>query len=155
MHGINKLLPHTPYKDGGKDMTLTYWRPGHWFSIMYNMSGPMDEASGDIEFGTGGFQGSEGHVSGAEWFVENVMEELDAPNEFFFDKASSSLYLYYNGTGAPPSSVEVPMLAELVVVGDGPLEAAGDPSGAGTDASCSQLRRGAAGEGCDGGECDV
>ena len=56
MHGINKLLPHTPYKDGGKDMTLTYWRPGHWFSIMYNMSGPMDEASGDIEFGTGGFQ---------------------------------------------------------------------------------------------------
>ena len=56
VHGINKLLPHTPYKDGGKDMTLTYWRPGHWFSIMYNMSGPMDEASGDIEFGTGGFQ---------------------------------------------------------------------------------------------------
>ena len=44
------------------------------------------------------------------------MEELDAPNEFFYDKAKSELYLYYNGTGAPPSSVEVPMLSELVVV---------------------------------------
>jgi hypothetical protein len=37
---ITKHLPHSPYKDGGKDMVLTYWRPGHWFSIMYNMSAP-------------------------------------------------------------------------------------------------------------------
>ena len=80
------------------------------------MSGPMDPSSGDIHFGTGGFQGAEGHGSGAEWFVENVMEELDAPNEYFFDPQTSELYLYYNGTGAPPSSVEVPLLTELVTV---------------------------------------
>eukprot|EP01047_Picozoa_sp_COSAG01_P045970 COSAG01_NODE_4277_length_5187_cov_2.244890_6_plen_79_part_00 len=71
IHSISKLLPHTPYNDGGKDMVLTYWRPGHWFSIMYNMSGPMDPATGDIKFGTGGFQGAEGHKNGAEWFIEN------------------------------------------------------------------------------------
>jgi hypothetical protein len=38
---------------------------------MYNMSGPMDPATGDIKFGTGGFQGAEGHKNGAEWFIEN------------------------------------------------------------------------------------
>ena len=96
-------------------MVLTYWRPGHWFSIMYNMSGPID-SNGDVKFGTGGFQGAEGHSKGAEWFVENVIEELDAPNEFYFDKTSKELYLYYNGTGTPPSTVEVPQLAELIVI---------------------------------------
>ena len=39
----------------------------------------------------GGFQGAEGHDSGAEWFVENQEEELDAPNEFFYDRESSQL----------------------------------------------------------------
>ena len=66
------------------------------------------QATGDVEFGVGGFQGAEGHDSGAEWFVENQEEELDAPNEFFYDRESSQLYLFFNGTGAPPSSVEVP-----------------------------------------------
>ena len=142
--GITQHLPHSPYADGGKDMVLTYWRPGHWFSIMYNMSGPID-SNGDVKFGTGGFQGAEGHSAGAEWFIENVMEELgvptlltllhlffvitslsnssasfssslDAPNEFYYDKASKELYLFYNGTGTPPSSVEVPSLAELIVI---------------------------------------
>ena len=55
MKGITEHLPNSPYKSAGKDMILTYWRPGHWFSIMYNMSGPID-ASGDVTFGTGGFQ---------------------------------------------------------------------------------------------------
>jgi hypothetical protein len=115
INGISKHLPHSPYADGGKDMVLTYWRPGHWFSIMYNMSGPID-SSGDVKFGAGGFQGAEGHSKGAEWFIENVIEELDAPNEFYYDKASKELYLFYNGTGTPPSSVEVPSLAELIVM---------------------------------------
>ena len=31
------------------------------------------------------------------------MEELDAENEYFFDEADSTLYLYYNATaGTPP-----------------------------------------------------
>ena len=37
-------------------------------------------------------------------FIENVREELDNPGEFFFDKGTSELFLYYNGTGAPPAS---------------------------------------------------
>ena len=57
----------------------------------------------------GGFQGARGSDQGAEWFIENVFEELDAPNEFFFDSATSELYLWYNATAgtAPPADLEV------------------------------------------------
>ena len=48
--------------------------------------------------------------------IENVFEELDAENEFFFDESNSQLYLFYNGTGPPPSQVVVPSLATLIHV---------------------------------------
>ena len=36
-------------------------------------------------FGRGGNQGGEGNDGAGEWFIENVMEELDGPdNEFHF-----------------------------------------------------------------------
>jgi len=140
---IHANLPHAPYKNS-EDAVLTYWRPGHWFSIMYGMAKGGISAAGDATFGVGGFQGAEGHSTGAEWFIENLEEELDAPNEvslqlllrlllaaaaaaatdhnppqFFFDKSSSTLYLFFNGTGTPPPSVEVPALAELVFLNGG------------------------------------
>jgi len=34
-------------------------------------------------------------------YIENVFEELDSPNEWFFDTATNLLYLWYNSTGAP------------------------------------------------------
>lgn len=49
------------------------------------------------------------------WYIENVEEELDAPNEFFHDVQNSRLLLILNGTG-PPSDVEVPALTELVLL---------------------------------------
>ena len=33
-----------------------------------------------------------------------VFEELDYPGEFFFNRSKHELYLWYNGTGAPPST---------------------------------------------------
>ena len=47
------------------------------------------------------FQGAEGHDSGAEWFVENSLDFLDAPNEFFYDKAPSHRRDCHSAT--PPS----------------------------------------------------
>ena len=38
--------------------------------------------------------------------VENIFEELDADNEFFFDAATNSLY-YYSSKGAPVGDVEM------------------------------------------------
>ena len=39
---------------------------------------------------------SGGHPGG-DFFIENVMEELDYPGEFFFDTRAQKLYLYHNG----------------------------------------------------------
>jgi hypothetical protein len=64
---------------------------------------------------------------GAEWYVENLVEELDSPREWFFDTKSSTLYYMPNATAtsmldsnpnatatAPPTSVEVPVLGTLI-----------------------------------------
>eukprot|EP00041_Stephanoeca_diplocostata_P018365 m.384320 g.384320 ORF g.384320 m.384320 type:complete len:858 (+) comp20990_c0_seq2:333-2906(+) len=108
-------LPNAPYADGGVDATVFYWRPGHWFTIMYELAGPMN-TSGDLLFGKGGFQGAEGHDTVAEWYIENVEEELDFPNEFYHDAANNRLLYISNVTGqSPPSSVEVPALTELII----------------------------------------
>ena len=43
----------------------------------------LNNASGQFVFGAGGNQGGEGRDFAAEWFISNVKEELDAPNEFW------------------------------------------------------------------------
>ena len=40
-----------------------------------------------------GFQGGEGCGTAGEWNVENVFEELDAPNEWFYDEDKKDLYV--------------------------------------------------------------
>jgi len=54
-------------------------------------------------FSTGGFQGARGDKVGEDFYIENVFEELDSPNEWFFNSTTQLLYLWYNGTGAPPA----------------------------------------------------
>ena len=76
-------------------------------------------AANTIHFGAGGFQGCRGGP-GQDWFVENVLELLDAPNEHFVDTDTTPPTLYYQGnstTGAPSPSlvVSVPVLKALVV----------------------------------------
>ena len=66
-----------------------------------------DAATNNFTFGAGGNQGARGSDEGGDWFIENVIEELDYPNEFFFDKKQGLLYLNYNGTGAPPTDLTV------------------------------------------------
>lgn len=98
-------LPHAPYKSV-KQAQLFVWRPARWANWMFEV-GDYDKASGNMSFGYGGFQGARGSNSGGDWFIENVMEELDNPGEFFFDESTSKLYLFHNGTGAPPASATV------------------------------------------------
>ncbi len=39
--------------------------------------------------------------------MENVFEELDYPGEFFYNRSTQQLFLFYNGTGAPPATASV------------------------------------------------
>lgn len=111
-------LPNAPYLSGAPGAVVQAWRPGHWFNYMWEVA---DYAAprGRFEFGRGGYQGGQQGVNGAgEWFIENVVEEVDAPNEFYFEPVAQQLLLSYNGTGAPAAAVPLvaPMLKTLVRV---------------------------------------
>ena len=68
---------------------------------------PNGTCFGNFTFGLGGFQGARGENRGGDFFVENLAEELDTPGEYYFDRRSGKLYLFYNGTGPPPPELEV------------------------------------------------
>ena len=109
-------LPHMPYKDPQTALFFV-WRPNRWANWMFEV-GAVDTKTSNFTFGKGGNQGARGNNEGGDWFVENVLEELDYPGEFYFDKQSSKLYLFYNGTGKPPAAATVvaPQLKTLVNV---------------------------------------
>lgn len=120
IRNASALLPHAPYGSLGRsrNATVHYWRPGHWWTVMFAIE-KMEEGSGDIVFGRGGFQGAEGHDAVAEWFVSGLLKELDSANEYWYDSAHGKLYLMYNGSAVgdvPPSTVEMPLLTELIVL---------------------------------------
>jgi len=80
--------------------------------------GGYDSSTNEFKFGKVGNQGARGSDKGGDFFIENVMEELDNPGEFFFDKATSKLYLFHNGTGAPPATTtfiapQIPVLVNI------------------------------------------
>jgi hypothetical protein len=115
-------LPHTPYSAGAGATALIHsWRAGRWFSwVFQSSSASYDAGSGSTVFNfsltVGGNQGSRGGDAGQEFFIENVLDELDNPGEFFFDASSGKLYLWYNATGEPPSgdAIVAPQLAVLI-----------------------------------------
>lgn len=93
-------FPHGPYKNP-EDALLFIWHPGRWANWMFEVDQYIP-ANDTFVLGKGGFQGARGHpFKGGDFFIENVMEELDYPGEFFFDKRVGKLYLFHNGTGAP------------------------------------------------------
>merc|ERR1719473_2108073 len=98
-------FPNGPYKDAS-EAQLFVWRPARWANWMFEMES-YDASTGKFVFGKGGNQGARGEKHGGDFFIENVMEELDSPGEFFYDKKTSKLYLFHNGTGAPPADATV------------------------------------------------
>ena len=112
--------------------------PG-WFVNMFEIES-NDPETGSVEFSTwtdadglehpvGGWQGGRGwqiknashiddpmatdYLVASKWMIENVIEALDAPNEWFFDEAAGKLLLIPNSTdpdmlvaGGPPPSDE-------------------------------------------------
>ena len=78
-------------------------------------TGSVDSTSTNFTFGKGGNQGARGANTGGDFFVENILEELDYPSEFYHDEENGKLYLYHNGTGAPPTKNVVAPLQQILV----------------------------------------
>eukprot|EP01060_Flectonema_neradi_P015227 TRINITY_DN218_c1_g1_i9.p1 TRINITY_DN218_c1_g1~~TRINITY_DN218_c1_g1_i9.p1 ORF type:complete len:814 (+),score=246.12 TRINITY_DN218_c1_g1_i9:42-2444(+) len=95
---------HMPYANP-EGAIINVWRPARWANWMFEL-GKYDSSTNNITFGQGGYQGARGNNKGGDFFIENVMEEFDYPNEFFFDKSASKMYFFYNGTGAPADNAE-------------------------------------------------
>jgi hypothetical protein len=63
-----------------------------WGDLAYRITGK--NAAGELTM-EGGYQNNRPSTMHAKYrFVENVFEELDAPNEWYYDKASHTLYYY-------------------------------------------------------------
>jgi len=111
------LLPNAPYASPSSvlDAVMFVWRPARWANWMFEVEA-YDPVANNFTFGRGGNQGARGENYGGDFFIENVLEELDYPNEFYYNKRTGDLYLFHNGTGPPPpdASFVVPMSRTLV-----------------------------------------
>ncbi|CAE7459201.1 hypothetical protein AK812_SmicGene39094 [Symbiodinium microadriaticum] len=103
----SKVLPHFQnYTSLSTKPVINAWRGGgRWFSWQFL----VDEVRGEsmvFSAHRGGNQGGEGVKTGGQWWIENVLEECDAPNEFFYDHESRMLYFSFNGTNTEPDGSE-------------------------------------------------
>lgn len=87
---------------------------GYWGSWVFEIAStrPMERT---ILFGRGGFQEARGNEKGGAYYVANIFEELDSPNEWFLDKDTRTLYFMPNET-MPKTFVasQIPCLISLI-----------------------------------------
>ena len=98
----------------GEGATVHAFRRSHWASWMFDVD---SVSSSQIKFGKGGYQGCRGGP-GQDWFVENVLELLDAAGEHYIDTDTHTLYYQANTTTGPPPAdlnAEIPMLQALLI----------------------------------------
>ena len=68
-----------------------------------------------LAFGYGGYQEARGSgISANHFYLDNVLEELDQPGEWYYDPKASTLYHWPNGTAM--NEVVAPLLDTLVSV---------------------------------------
>ena len=105
--------PNWPYTKSTDVMQLAAWRKAHWANWLFEVN-EMNNKTGTIKFGKGGFQGARGGP-GSDWFVQNVYEELDRPDEFFYNIKEQTLYMYSNTTDPklPPTWTNTLVLVPL------------------------------------------
>ena len=76
----------------------------HWGNWQFAVDG-QDKDTRQITWSKGGFQEARGARRGAQWYVENVRELLDAPGEWYYNDQNSTLFYYPNQTTHPTSGV--------------------------------------------------
>ena len=104
--------------------TVFAFHSGHWGSWAFDIESlTVNNSTGQLTFGRGGFQEARGSSSGAEFYVANVLEELDDDLEFFVDYPTQTLYFQpANGT-APKLLVasQLPCILSIQGESDNPV----------------------------------
>ena len=75
----------------------------HWGNWQFRIA-QRDDEKRTITWEFGGFQHAAGYPYGAEWYVENIMEELDSLEEWFYDEKTKMLY-YFPNTSLPETGI--------------------------------------------------
>tara|TARA_R110002153_G_scaffold40633_3_gene116262 strand:- start:38516 stop:40930 length:2415 start_codon:yes stop_codon:yes gene_type:complete len=84
-----------------------------WGDMHYQITGLNSDKSLQLEGGYQNNRRSPMHLTYR--FVENIFEELDAPGEWYLDKANNTLYFYPpKGVDIHQAKVEVPQLDNLI-----------------------------------------
>jgi hypothetical protein len=85
------LVNRSSYTQAGKDAQLFAWRKAHWANWVFDVASIDQKGGGAIHLARGGWQGARGGP-GSDWFISNVLEELDEATEFFYDGEKGRLY---------------------------------------------------------------
>jgi hypothetical protein len=99
--------PHTPYAGDVSRAAVYTWRGERWFSFVFAVDSVAYDSvrhfsNFSFSLSRGGNQGSRAGDRGEEIVIDNVLEELDAPNEWYWDRPSGRLYLWLNDTVVAP-----------------------------------------------------
>lgn len=102
------LLPNAKSYSNPKGAVVQAWRCVRWFTNQCLVQS-QDKETGTIHFDpkVGCNQGGEGCVRFQDWWIENVFEELDSPDEWFYNETTQKLYYWFNSTGPPTGEEEL------------------------------------------------
>ena len=98
-----------------------------WNMFMWETGDYINTELGNISFGNGGWQGGRVWtktsdinkqattnlpILGGQWYIENVLDILDMPGEWFFNRTTNELYYWPNNTNVGESPVNT---SDLVI----------------------------------------
>ena len=96
VYSIDEGFAHHTWSNPSTGVTHVF-HCGHWGNWQFKVAS-RDMKYQTILFSSGGYQEARGCRNGAEWYIENIMEELNAPNEWFYDDTKKVLYFFPNGS---------------------------------------------------------
>ena len=93
----NDGLPHLNSWTNPTTGFVHTFHGNRWGSWVFEIAS-INKTDRAIMFGRGGFQEARGASGGGAFYVSNIFQELDSPNEWFLDKATRTLYFMPNDT---------------------------------------------------------
>ena len=89
----------------------------HWGNWQFAVQ-DHDQSNNRITFSKGGYQEARGSSwgNGAEWYVENIREFLDAPGEWYYDDRNSTLFYFPKDSTNLPTSGVGTFLRQLISI---------------------------------------
>jgi hypothetical protein len=113
----NGALPHQSNWSKPTTGFVHAFHGGYWGSWVFEIAS-SNSTQNTVMFGRGGFQEARGSKTGGAFYVSNIFEELDSPNEWFLDKDTRTLYFMPNDT-MPKVFVASQIPCLISVSGDG------------------------------------